>query len=69
MFLCARIIQNFIESMEEHNMMKIESMEDNAALDFICELYESTYGAKPSGVAMFLIKSKFKLSIDLAQAA
>lgn len=69
MFLCARIIQNFIESIEEHDMARIEQLDDTAALDFLCEIYERSYGAKPSGVAMFLIKSKFKLNVNVAQAA
>ena len=72
MFLCARIIQNFIESIEENELAKVELMDDDSALDYLCKIYENTYGAKPSGVAVFLIRSKFKLeeaAAPLAKAA
>lgn len=70
MFLAAKIVQNFINSLDEKDIVKIQQMNDGEALDYICELYEIEYGAKPSGVAMYLIKSKFKLSsVDLAMQA
>ena len=70
MYLVSRIIQNFIESINEEEFFQMEAMDDQEALEHICSIYENTYGAKPSGVAMFLLKAKFKLSnVELARVA
>lgn len=62
MYLVSTIVRNFIESIDEDDIMQIEAMQDEQAVDRLCEIYENTYGAQPSGVAMFLLKSKFQLA-------
>lgn len=69
MFLVSRIIQSFVETIEEDDMHRIEHMGDDDAMGYLCDLYEDNYAAQPSGVAMFLIKTKFKLAVEVPQLA
>ncbi len=61
MFLSNIIINNFVEALEEEDLMLIESMGDESAYEHLSKLYERTYGAEPSGVAVYLLRSKFKI--------
>lgn len=64
MLLSKRIIQNFIEAMDEEDVMKLESMSDDSAYSYLCKLYESTYGARPSGAGVYLLRTQFKLGTE-----
>ena len=61
MYLTNIIINNFVEAIEEEDLMIVESMADEVAYQHLSKLYERTYGAEPSGVAVYLLRSKFKI--------
>lgn len=61
MYLSEGIIDNFIESIDEADMMRIEELSDEDAYKYIASLYKRSYGASPSGTGIFLIRSKFNL--------
>ncbi len=65
MYLTNIIINNFVEAIEEEDLMLIESMGDETAYEHLARLYERTYGAEPSGVAVYLLRSKFKIGAEL----
>ncbi len=69
MYLTNIIINNFVEAIEEEDLMIVESMEDEAAYQHLARLYERTYGAEPSGVAVYLLRSKFKIGKELENRA
>ena len=59
------IINNFVEAISEEDLMLVESMADETAFEHLSRLYERTYGAEPSGVAVYLLRSKFKIGNEL----
>lgn len=62
MFLSEGIIQNFIESMDEEDVLNIESIRsDDEAYKYIANLYKQSYGVPPSGVGVYLLRNKFNL--------
>jgi hypothetical protein len=69
MYLTNIIINNFVEAIEEEDLMIVESMEDEIAYQHLARLYERTYGAEPSGVAVYLLRSKFKIGKELENRA
>ncbi len=69
MYLTNIIINNFVEAIEEEDLMIVQSMEDEAAYQHLSRLYERTYGAEPSGVAVYLLRSKFKIGKELENRA
>ncbi len=65
MFLSEGIIQNFIESIEEEEMLCIEAIEsDDEAYKYIANLYKKSYGVPPSGVGIYLLRNKFNLGSE-----
>ncbi len=66
MFLTNIIINNFVEALEEEDLMLIESMDDENAFNHLSKLYERAYGVEPSGVAVYLLRSKFKIGNELS---
>jgi|GEM_PF-3516762 len=65
MYLTSIIINNFVEAISEEDLMLVESMADETAFEHLSRLYERTYGAEPSGVAVYLLRSKFKIGNEL----
>jgi len=63
--LTSIIINNFVEAISEEDLMLVESMADETAFEHLSRLYERTYGAEPSGVAVYLLRSKFKIGNEL----
>lgn len=62
MFLSEGIIQNFIESIEEEDMLNIESIRsDDEVYKYLANLYKLSYGVPPSGVGIYLLRNKFNL--------
>ncbi len=66
MYLSSIIINNFVEALEEEDLMLIESMNDEDAYTHLSKLYERNYGAEPAGVAVYLLRSKFKIGDELS---
>jgi hypothetical protein len=64
MFLAEKIIQNFVEGIDEEDFVTIESLNDEEAFKYICGLYEKNYGIPPSGVGIYLLRTKFKLGSE-----
>lgn len=65
MYLSEGIINNFIESIDESDMMQIEELDDEKAYDHLAGLYKENYGVDPSGVGVYLLRSKFQLGNDM----
>ncbi|MCE2928089.1 MAG: hypothetical protein LW817_00475 [Candidatus Caenarcaniphilales bacterium] len=61
MFLSEGIINNFIESIEEVDLMRIDALEEEEAYKYLASLYKKNYGASPAGTAIYLLRSKFSL--------
>lgn len=61
MFLSEGIINNFIESLDDADMMRIESLDDTEAYQHIAGLYRKNFGADPSGAAIYLLRTKFNI--------
>ncbi len=65
MFLSEGIIQNFIEAIDEEDMLCIEAIKDeDEVYKYIANLYKKSYGVPPSGVGVYLLRSKFNLGTD-----
>lgn len=64
MYLAKIIIDNFVESIEEEQLLLMESMNDAQAYAHLSVLYEDAYGAEPSGVGIYLLRSKFKIGSE-----
>lgn len=64
MFLSEGIINNFIESLNDADMMRIESLDDQAAYQYLVGLYRKNYGADPSGAAIYLLRTKFNIGTE-----
>lgn len=64
MFLSEGIINNFIESIDEADMMQIETLDDDAAYKYLSKLYKKNYGAPPSGTGIYLLRTKFNLGSE-----
>lgn len=64
MFLSEAIINNFIEGMDEADLMQIESLDDEGAYKYLSKLYKKSYGAPPSGTGIYLLRTKFKLGSE-----
>jgi hypothetical protein len=64
MFLSEGIINNFIESIEEADLLHLESMDDDSAYKHLSNLYKKTYGAPPSGAGIYLLRTKFNLGTE-----
>lgn len=56
MLLTELIIHNFINSINRDDIHKIEKMSNKKALSHLFSLYEESYGAKPSGAALDMLK-------------
>lgn len=62
MYLSEGIINNFIESIDEEDILTIEEIHgDEEAYAFIANLYKRNYGTLPSGVGIYLLRNKFNL--------
>jgi hypothetical protein len=65
MFLSEGIIQNFIEAIEEEDMLCIEAIKsDDEVYKYIANLYKKSYGVPPSGVGVYLLRTKFNLGTE-----
>ncbi|MEY3370341.1 MAG: hypothetical protein RLZZ361_1011 [Cyanobacteriota bacterium] len=64
MFLSEGIINNFIESIEEADLLQIESFDDETAYKYLSKLYKKAYGAPPSGAGIYLLRTKFNLGTE-----
>lgn len=65
MYLSEGIINNFIESIEEEDILTIEEIQtDEEAYAFIADLYKTSYGTLPSGVGIYLLRNKFNLGSE-----
>jgi hypothetical protein len=64
MFLSEGIINNFIESIEEADLLQIESLDDDSAYKYLSNLYKKAYGAPPSGTGIYLLRTKFNLGSE-----
>ena len=64
MYLSEGIINNFIESIDEADMMHIEELDDEKAFDHLADLYKQNYGVDPSGVGVYLLRTKFNLGSE-----
>lgn len=65
MYLAEGIINNFIESIDEEDILTIEEIgNDEEAYAFIADLYKRNYGTLPSGVGIYLLRNKFNLGSE-----
>lgn len=64
MFLSEGIIDNFIEGLEEIDLLKINSLNEEDAFKYIANLYKKNYGAPPSGTGIYLLRSKFNIGSE-----
>ena len=61
MFLAEKIIDNLIESKDDSDLAQLEQMDDLMAFEYLAKLYQSNYGALPSGTAIYFLRNKFQL--------
>ncbi len=65
MFLSEGIIRNFIEGLEEEEILNIEAIDsEEEAYKYIASLYRKNYGTDPSGVGVYLLRTKFSLGAE-----
>lgn len=64
-YLSETIIKNFIDGLNDVEIVKINALNDEEAFEFICRLYEKNYGTYPSGTGIYLLRTKFNLGTEI----